>query len=100
MLSCECDYNTVAHEKILQKLCETNYEPLPGYGADKYCESAKAKIKDACGRKDAQVFLLAGGTQTNQTVISSVLESYECVISADTGQHQCARSGSNRVFRT
>ncbi len=94
MLSFECDYNTGAHEKILQKLCETNYEPLPGYGADKYCESAKAKIKDACGRKDAQVFLLAGGTQTNQTVISSVLESYECVISADTGHINAHEAGA------
>ncbi|MBQ6053397.1 MAG: low specificity L-threonine aldolase [Clostridia bacterium] len=94
MLSFECDYNVGAHEKILQKLVETNLEPLPGYGADKYCESARAKIKEACGRDDAEVFLLVGGTQTNQTVISSVIASYEGVISADTGHINAHEAGA------
>ena len=30
-------------------------------------------------------FVLVGGTQTNQVVINSMLDSYEGVISADTG---------------
>lgn len=94
MLSFECDYNVGAHEKILQRLVETNFEPLPGYGADKYCDSAKSKIKECCGRTDAQVFLIAGGTQTNQTVISSVLASYEGVVSADTGHINAHEAGA------
>ncbi len=94
MLSFECDYNVGAHEKILEKLAQTNLEPLPGYGADRYCESAKAKIKDACGREDAEVFFLVGGTQTNQTVISSVLASYEGVVSADTGHINAHEAGA------
>lgn len=48
MLSFECDYTAGAHPKVLARLAETNLEPLPGYGADKYCESAKEKIKAAC----------------------------------------------------
>ena len=94
MLSFECDYNVGAHEKILKKLAETNLEPLPGYGADRYCESAKAKIKEACGRDDAEVFFLVGGTQTNQTVISSVLAPYEGVVSADTGHINAHEAGA------
>ena len=37
MLYFENDYSEGAHEKILQRLIETNMEHLPGYGNDKYC---------------------------------------------------------------
>ena len=85
MLSFESDYIQGAHPQILKKLIETNLEPLTGYGFDKYSESAKAKIKAECGREDADVFLLSGGTQTNQLVIDTMLASYEGVICADSG---------------
>lgn len=48
MLSFESDYIQGAHEQILKRLAETNREPLSGYGNDKYCESAKEKIRQAC----------------------------------------------------
>ncbi len=85
MLNFESDYTQGAHEALLKRLCETNMEPLTGYGEDKYCYSAKEKIKAACGCPDAEVFLLVGGTQTNQIVIDRMLEPYEGVISATTG---------------
>ncbi len=85
MLSFESDYNQGAHEKILRRLIETNREKLVGYGLDEYCESAKKKIKAACQSEDSEVFLLAGGTQTNQLVIDTVLDSHEAVIAAETG---------------
>ena len=49
MLSFACDYLEGAHEKILRRLVETNYEKAPGYSADKYCESAKEKISEKLG---------------------------------------------------
>ena len=85
MLSFESDYIQGAHEKILARLIETNMEKLAGYGNDIYCESAKAKIKAACAAPDAEVFLLTGGTQTNQLVIDAMLDSHEGVIAAETG---------------
>ena len=94
MLFFECDYNEGAHEKILEKLVETNYEQLSGYGADRYCESAKTKIREACGKEDADVFLLTGGTQTNQIVISTMLSSFEGVISADIGHINAHEAGA------
>ena len=39
------DYSAGAHEKIMSRLLETNGESLPGYGDDKYCISAKEKIR-------------------------------------------------------
>lgn len=79
------DYSEGAHPKVLEHLTLHNAVSAPGYGNDSYCDAAKAKICDACGRDDLDVFFLTGGTQTNQVVISSLLRSYEGVISADTG---------------
>ena len=94
MLSFTCDYTHGAHPKILERLLETNMEKLPGYGNDHYCESAKEKIKKACGCPDAEVWFLTGGTQTNATVIDSVLQKYEGVISAQTGHINAHESGA------
>lgn len=85
MLSFESDYTEGAHARILERLLETNYEQLPGYGKDKYCDIAKEKIKNAIGHPDAEVFLIAGGTQTNMIVIDTMLAAYEGVLCAETG---------------
>lgn len=92
-LSFECDYTTGAHPEILKKLTETNFESLPGYGADCYCESAKEKIRNLCNN-DVDVFFLVGGTQTNSIVISSLLNPYEGVIAADTGHISVHEAGA------
>ena len=56
MLYFTSDYMEGAHEKVLSKLLESNMEPLPGYGADVYCERAKEKIKALCRCDSADVF--------------------------------------------
>lgn len=85
MISFESDYIMGAHPRILERLTETNFEALSGYGVDKYCESAKEKIKNAIGCPDADVWFLTGGTQANAVVISTMLERCEGVIAATTG---------------
>ena len=85
MLSFESDYIMGAHPDILRRLTETNFEALTGYGVDKYCSSAKEKIRTACGVNDADVWFLTGGTQANAVIISSMLSRYEGVIAAETG---------------
>ena len=79
---------------MLEALVKTNLETLVSYGNDKYCESAKEKIKSACGLPDADVYFLTGGTQTNKIVISSLLESYEGVVAADTGHISSHEAGA------
>ena len=49
MISFENDYSTGAHPRILEALAATNLEPAPGYGGDRFCESAAAHIRAACG---------------------------------------------------
>ncbi len=85
MISFESDYNTGAHPQILNRLAETNLEPLSGYGTDMYCESARKKIRIACDCPEAEVEFLVGGTQTNSVIISTMLKDYEGVIAASTG---------------
>jgi len=94
MLSFESDYIEGAHEKILQRFLETNMEKVTGYGADPYCESAKAKIKKACACPQAEVYFLVGGTQTNMMVISTMLKPYEGVIAARTGHVSVHEAGA------
>lgn len=94
MLSFACDYLEGAHEKVLQRLIETNREQLPGYGEDIYCQRAVEKIKAACRCKNADVHLLVGGTQTNQVVIDSLLAGYQGVIAADTGHINVHEAGA------
>ncbi len=94
MRSFESDYITGAHPEVLKKLIETNLEPQPGYGADRFCESAKAKIKKAIGIEDADVEFIAGGTQTNAVVISTALADHEGVIAASTGHINAHEAGA------
>ena len=85
MLHFENDYSEIAHPAVLQRLVETNLVSVSGYGNDPYCESAKEKIRTACGCPNADVYFLVGGTQANATVISTMLRQGEGVLAADTG---------------
>ena len=94
MLSFENDYNVGAHPRILERLMQTNFEPQSGYGADCFCESAKARIREAFFCPNADIFFLTGGTQTNCVVIDALLRSYEGVIAAATGHIALHEAGA------
>ncbi len=85
MLYFENDYCEGAHPAILQKLIDTNFDKVPGYGTDPYCASAKEKIRAACSAPEADVFFISGGTQTNAIVIASMLNRWQGVLAAATG---------------
>lgn len=94
MLTFECDYNEGAHEKILQRFIETNMDQEVGYGDDKYTASAKEKIKAACQCPEADVHFLVGGTQTNATILDTMLQPYEGVLCAATGHIAAHEAGA------
>ena len=94
MLTFESDYTTGCCPEILEALKKTNYEIVSGYGFDKFCASAEEKIKAVCNAPEAQVEFICGGTQTNQVVISSLLQRYEGVIAAKTGHISCHEAGA------
>ena len=82
MLYFENDYCEGAHPAILQKLTETNFEKVSGYGTDPYCASAKEKIRAACACPEADVSFISGGTQTNAIVIASLLHLFPSEITS------------------
>ena len=94
MISFESDYIAGAHPKILENLVKTNFESLSGYGSDKYCKSAQEKIMAACGMDEGSVYFISGGTQTNAIVVSSLLKSFEGVISCKTGHIEAHEAGA------
>ncbi|MBQ6506962.1 MAG: aminotransferase class V-fold PLP-dependent enzyme [Clostridia bacterium] len=88
------DYMEGCHPAILQRLTETNLEKSAGYGTDAYSEAAREKIRAACEAPEAEVFFLAGGTQTNATVIDAMLRSYQGVIAAVSGHVAVHEAGA------
>lgn len=88
------DYSVGAHPEVLKALERTNTEKLPGYGEDRYCQSAKEKIRRACGCPEAEIFFLAGGTQTNLVAISALLRGYEGVLAAKTAHINVHEAGA------
>lgn len=94
MISFENDYSTGAHPRVLEALAATNLEPASGYGSDRFCESAAARIRAACDDETADVFFLTGGTQTNAVVISALLAGHEGVIAADSGHIAVHEAGA------
>lgn len=77
-----------------KKLTETNLLHTVGYGFDEYCEEARALIRSACSCPDAQVQFLTGGTQTNATVLDSLLKKWQGVIAADSGHVSVHEAGA------
>jgi threonine aldolase len=94
MIRFDNDYVAGGHTAILDALYKTNEEQLPGYGTDKYTESAQTFIKQACDTDDIDVHLMVGGTQANTTIIASILRPHQAVISADTGHIAVHETGA------
>lgn len=94
MVHLESDYNNGAHEAVLRHLVETNNERTQSYGDDCFSERARTLIREACETPDAQIWFLAGGTQTNATIIDCVLQPYEGVLCADTAHINVHEAGA------
>lgn len=94
MIRFNCDYSEGAHEKIMERLLQTNREQTPGYGEDCYCDAARNLIRMACNKEDADVHFLVGGTQANLTVIAAALRPHQGVIGATSAHINVHETGS------
>ncbi len=82
------DYSEGAHPKILEALLRTNASCQAGYGADDFSQEAIALLTEKINHPKARIYLIAGGTLANLTIISAMLRPHESVIAAETG-HIC-----------
>ncbi len=94
MISFESDYNNGAHPQVLKHLIETNNSQSASYGDDEWSKQARQKIREACQCPEADIFFLAGGTQTNTTVINAMLPLYGAVIAVETAHINVHESGA------
>lgn len=94
MLYFYTDYMEGAHPEVMRRLMETNMEHTTGYGSDPYTYNAKQLIREACGKPEAAVHFLVGGTQTNATVIDALLRQHEGVLAAETAHINVHESGA------
>ena len=93
-LNFACDYARGAYPDILRRMTETNGIKTAGYGFDGISESARNRIRKACGCENAAVEFLVGGTQTNAVMIDALLRSYQGVIAAETGHISVHEAGA------
>lgn len=93
MIRFDNDYSTGGHPLILERLIATNDEQHPGYGVDDHCKRAADLIKRKC-TGDVDVHFLVGGTQTNKTVIASMLRPHQAVIAVDSGHIAVHETGA------
>ncbi len=94
MYSFRNDYSECCHPTILQRIVSIQTEANAGYGMDPYCQSAADKIRQVIRCPEAAVHFLVGGTQTNMTVIDSILRPFQAVIAADSGHINVHETGA------
>lgn len=90
----ESDYNNGVHPEVLHHLMETNALRSKTYGFDEWSEAAREKIRQATNCPEARVEFLVGGTQTNATLIDSILQTGEGVLAVETAHIAVHESGA------
>ena len=88
------DYSEGCHPKVMERMLSTNLEQHPGYGEDSICAAAAEKIRRLCGKEDAAVHFLVGGTQTNLTVIDAALRPHQGALGASSAHINVHETGA------
>ncbi|MBR5101495.1 MAG: aminotransferase class V-fold PLP-dependent enzyme [Muribaculaceae bacterium] len=94
LIPLDSDYNNGAHPTVMQHLIDTNSLPSATYGTDCWSDEARRKIRQFIGCPEANVEFLVGGTQTNATVIDSILATGDGVIAAQTAHIAVHEAGA------
>ncbi|MBQ0024584.1 MAG: aminotransferase class V-fold PLP-dependent enzyme [Bacteroidales bacterium] len=94
MINLSSDYNNGMHPEVLDAFVHTNDEISLTYGADRWSVSARQRIREACQDPEAEIYFLVGGTQTNATVIHSLMNSFQGVIAVESGHINTHEAGA------
>ena len=94
MLYFSSDYMETVHQDVLGAIASLGREANTGYGYDNHSINAEKIILAKCGLNKGSVKFLAGGTQTNKTVISTFLRKYQGVVAATSGHISTHEAGA------
>ena len=81
------DYGEGAHPVVLDALVKTNMEHTCGYGLDAYSLKAADLIREKCGKPEAAVHMMVGGTSANMITLASIMRPYEMMKMAIVSIH-------------
>ncbi len=88
------DYNTIGDKKILNALLNLSDEKNIGYGEDYHTLELNKLVNNIIG-KNADSYVLAGGTVTNIVAINQILKySYEAVITGENSHINVHETGA------
>lgn len=94
MIHFDCDYMAGAHPEVMDTIVAYNRIQTAGYGEDDFCRNARKLILEACGKPNAAVHFMVGGTQTNATVLDGLLRRTEGVIAAESAHINVHEAGA------
>lgn len=87
------DYNQIGHPKLIETLLKHASDINVGYGFDDVTINLEKKMKNLV-KQDVDMYLFSGGTQTNMTLLSKVMQPYEAVIAVDSGHINVHETGA------
>lgn len=88
------DYSEGCHPAILAALTDNNDSQQGGYGADDYCEVARAILREKMHALHADIHFVTGGTQANLVCLAAALRPFEAIIAAETGHIAANEAGA------
>lgn len=88
------DYSSLIHPTVLRALTESATKQFDGYGLDVHSLYATHLIRKKIQKEDVDIHFVSGGTQANLIVLSSLLRSYEAVISCSSGHIATHETGA------
>lgn len=87
------DYSQIGHPIILNALLENADKVNVGYGFDDVTLRLEKTIQKIVN-ENVNIYLLAGGTQTNMIALSMMMKPYEAVIAAESGHINVHETGA------
>lgn len=91
------DNNAGVHPDILQEVIAANKGHEVGYGADKYTKRAVSLLKEHLG-SSAEIFFVFTGTAANVLGLTSLMRSWNAVVTASTAHLETDECGAPEKF--
>jgi threonine aldolase len=91
------DNNAGIHPDILKEIISVNSGHVIGYGSDIYTEQAMAIFKDQLG-SSTETFFVFTGTAANVLGLSSIIQSWNSIITASTAHLEQDECGAPEKF--
>jgi len=91
------DNNSGVHPAIFKAMEEANKGHVVGYGDDPYCQKAIQVFKEKFGQ-ETEVFFVFNGTGANVLSLSSITQSFNSIICAETAHIQEDECGAPEKF--